>query len=107
MSEKQKTIKHSVSVSGVGLHTGKACTLTFTPAKEDYGIKFQRVDLENNPIIEANVDLVVHTNRGTNLEKNGVSIHTTEHVLAAIAGAQIDNLLIEITACETPILDGS
>ena len=107
MSEKQKTIKHSVSVSGVGLHTGKACTLTFTPAKEDYGIKFQRVDLENNPIIEANVDLVVHTNRGTNLEKNGVSIHTTEHVLAAIAGAQIDNLLIKITACETPILDGS
>ena len=107
MSEKQKTIKHRVSVSGVGLHTGKECTLTFTPAKEDYGIKFQRVDLENNPIIEANVDLVVHTNRGTNLEKNGVSIHTTEHVLAAIAGAQIDNLLIEITACETPILDGS
>ncbi len=107
MSEKQKTIKHSVSVSGVGLHTGKACTLTFTPAKEDYGIKFQRVDLENNPIIEANVDLVVHTNRGTNIEKNGVRIHTTEHVLAAISGAQIDNLLIKITACETPILDGS
>ena len=107
MSEKQKTIKQKVKVSGVGLHTGKACTLTFVPAKEDFGIKFQRVDLENKPIIEADVDFVVHTNRGTNIAKNGVSIHTTEHVLAAISGAQIDNLLIKITACETPILDGS
>ena len=107
MSEKQKTIKHSISVRGVGLHTGVECRMTFVPAEEDFGIKFQRVDLKNKPIIEANVDLVVHTNRGTNIEQNGVSIHTTEHVLAAISGAQIDNLLIKITACETPILDGS
>ena len=107
MSEKQKTIKQSISVSGVGLHTGVESIITFVPAEEDFGIKFQRTDLENKPIIEANVDLVVHTNRGTNIEKNGVGIHTTEHVLAAITGAQIDNLLIKITACETPILDGS
>ncbi len=107
MSEKQKTIKQSISISGVGLHTGVESTITFVPAEEDFGIKFQRTDLENKPIIEADVDLVVHTNRGTNIEKNGVSIHTTEHVLAAIAGAQIDNLLIKINACEMPILDGS
>ena len=107
MSEQQRTIKNSITVSGVGLHTGKNCRMTFVPAKEDFGIKFQRVDLENKPIIEADADLVYSTNRGTSLRKNGVSIHTTEHVLAAISGAQIDNLLIEIDAAETPILDGS
>ncbi len=107
MSEKQITIKERVSVSGVGLHTGVECRLTFVPAKEDSGIRFQRIDLEDKPIIEANVDLVSSTNRGTTIKKNSVSIHTTEHVLAAITGAQIDNLLIEINAAETPILDGS
>ncbi|MBC8266742.1 MAG: bifunctional UDP-3-O-[3-hydroxymyristoyl] N-acetylglucosamine deacetylase/3-hydroxyacyl-ACP dehydratase [Flavobacteriales bacterium] len=107
MSNKQKTIKQSISISGVGLHTGVKSTITFTPAKEDFGIKFQRTDLENKPIIEADANLVSQTNRGTTLKKNGVSIHTTEHILAAITGAQIDNLLIEIDACETPILDGS
>lgn len=107
MREQQRTIKNSITVSGVGLHTGKNCKMTFVPAKEDFGIKFQRVDLENKPIIEADADLVYSTNRGTSLRKNGVSIHTTEHVLAAISGAQIDNLLIEIDAAETPILDGS
>ncbi len=107
MSKKQRTIKQSISISGVGLHTGVESTITFIPAEEDFGIKFQRTDLENKPIIEADIDLVVHTIRGTNIEKDGVSIRTTEHVLAAIAGAQIDNLLIKINACETPILDGS
>ena len=107
MSEKQLTIKERVSVSGVGLHTGVECRLTFVPAKEDSGIRFQRIDLEDKPIIEANADLVSSTNRGTTIKKNSVSIHTTEHVLAAITGAQIDNLLIEINSAETPILDGS
>ena len=107
MSEQQRTIKNSITVSGVGLHTGKNCRMTFVPAKEDFGIKFQRVDLKNKPIIDADANLVYCTNRGTSLRKNGVSIHTTEHVLAAITGAKIDNLLIEIDAAETPILDGS
>ena len=107
MNEKQITIKERVSVSGVGLHTGIECSMTFVPAKEDFGIKFQRIDLEDKPIIEADANLVSSTNRGTTIKKNGVSIHTTEHVLAAITGAQIDNLLIEINAPETPILDGS
>ncbi|SVE19708.1 uncharacterized protein METZ01_LOCUS472562, partial [marine metagenome] len=107
MNKKQITIKERVSVSGVGLHTGVECSMTFVPAKEDFGIKFQRIDLEDKPIIEADVNLVSSTNRGTTIKKNGVSIHTTEHVLAAITGAQIDNLMIEINAPETPILDGS
>ena len=107
MSRKQITIKERVSVSGVGLHTGVKCIMTFVPAEEDFGIQFQRIDLEDNPIIEADANLVSCTNRGTTIKKNGVSINTTEHVLAAITGAQIDNLLIEINASETPILDGS
>ncbi|MEE2700535.1 MAG: bifunctional UDP-3-O-[3-hydroxymyristoyl] N-acetylglucosamine deacetylase/3-hydroxyacyl-ACP dehydratase [Bacteroidota bacterium] len=107
MSEQQRTIKSSITVSGVGLHTGKKCSMTFVPSKEDFGVKFQRIDLENKPIIEADANLVFSTNRGTSLRKNGVSIHTTEHVLAAISGEQIDNLLIQIDAAETPILDGS
>ena len=107
MNEKQRTIKTSVSISGVGLHTGTRCSMKFVPEKEDFGIKFQRVDLKTKPIIEADANLVFSTNRGTSLKKNGVSIHTTEHVLAAISGLQIDNLLIEIDAAEIPILDGS
>ena len=107
MSEQQRTIKNSITVSGVGLHTGKNCRMTFVPAKEDFGIKFQRVDLKNKPIIKADANLVSSTNRGTSLRKNGISIHTTEHVLAAISGAQIDNLLIKIDSSEIPILDGS
>ena len=70
--------------------------MTFIPAEEDFGIKFQRVDLKNKPIIEADADLVDSTNRGTTLKKNNVSVYTIEHILAAIEGAQIDNILIEI-----------
>ena len=107
MSEKQKTIKQKISVTGIGLHTGIESTLTFVPAKEDFGIKFQRVDLKDKPILRADADLVSHTNRGTTIKQKDVYVHTTEHVLAAITGAGIDNLLIEINAIEVPILDGS
>jgi len=107
MSEKQRTIKQSVSITGVGLHTGKTVTLTFNPAPENHWYKFQRVDVEGQPIIEADVDLVVDTSRGTTLEKNGVRVHTTEHVLAALVGLGIDNCLIQINAPEMPIMDGS
>jgi UDP-3-O-[3-hydroxymyristoyl] N-acetylglucosamine deacetylase/3-hydroxyacyl-[acyl-carrier-protein] dehydratase len=107
MSNKQHTIKQKVSVTGVGLHTGKKVTLTFNPAPENHWYKFQRTDVEGQPIIEADADLVVDTSRGTTLEKNGVRVHTTEHVLAALVGLQIDNCLIQVDGPEMPIMDGS
>jgi UDP-3-O-[3-hydroxymyristoyl] N-acetylglucosamine deacetylase / 3-hydroxyacyl-[acyl-carrier-protein] dehydratase len=107
MNEKQRTIQRSVSVTGVGLHTGKPVTLTFCPAPENHWFKFQRVDLEGHPVIEADADLVVDTSRGTTLEKKGVRVHTTEHVLAALLGSGIDNCLIQVTGPEMPIMDGS
>jgi len=107
MSDKQRTIQKSVSVSGVGLHTGKPVTLTFLPAAENHWFKFQRMDLEGQPIIDADAELVVDTSRGTTLEKNGARVHTTEHVLAALLGLGIDNCLIQVTGPEMPIMDGS
>src|SRR5690606_13952535 len=107
MSDKQRTIKKAVSVSGVGLHTGKPVTLTFNPAPENHWFKFKRVDVEGQPVINADADLVVDTSRGTTLEKDGVRVYTTEHVLAALAGLEIDNALIELDGPEIPIMDGS
>ena len=107
MSNKQQTIKREVSLSGVGLHTGNTVKMTFKAAPIDHGYAFARVDLEGEPIIAAKAEYVVNTQRGTNLEKNGVQIQTSEHVLAAAVGLGIDNLLIEIDASEPPIMDGS
>jgi UDP-3-O-[3-hydroxymyristoyl] N-acetylglucosamine deacetylase/3-hydroxyacyl-[acyl-carrier-protein] dehydratase len=107
MSKKQKTIKKQVTLSGVGLHTGNTVSMTFKPAPENYGFAFIRIDLEGTPTIEAKAEYVVNTQRGTNIEKNGVQIQTSEHVLAAAVGLGIDNLLIEIDASEPPIMDGS
>ncbi len=107
MSEKKRTLKSPVSVSGVGLHTGASATLTIHPADENYGYKFQRIDVDGKPIIEADCDLVVDTSRGTTLGKNGVKVSTVEHVLAALVGMQIDNAHIEIDGPEVPIMDGS
>ncbi len=104
---KQRTISKEVSLTGVGLHTGKEVTITFKPAPVDYGYAFVRVDLEGNPIIEADANYVVNTQRGTNLEKLGVKIQTSEHVLAALVGMEVDNCLIELNASEPPIMDGS
>ena len=104
---KQTTISKSVSLSGVGIHTGKKVKITFKPAPANHGYAFSRIDLEGNPIINADANLVVNTKRGTNLEKNGVSIQTSEHVLAALVGLEIDNVLIELNASEPPIMDGS
>ncbi len=103
----QCTIAKEVSIKGVGLHTGKDVTMTFKPAQENYGYVFVRLDLEGKPEIEADASYVVNTHRGTNLEKQGVSIHTSEHVLAALVGLQIDNCIIELDASEPPIMDGS
>lgn len=107
MPEKQKTIKKAVSVSGIGLHSGKEVTLTFKPAPANHGYKFKRVDLNNQPEIKVDVDYVKDTSRGTSIEHNGVQVFTTEHVLAAVAGLEIDNILIELDQAETPIKDGS
>ena len=104
---KQTTIVKEVTLKGVGLHTGKDVTMTFKPAPENYGYKFVRVDLEGHPVIEADACYVVNTQRGTNLEKHGVNINTSEHVLAALVGLQIDNCMIELDASEPPIMDGS
>jgi len=107
MSEKQKTIQHPVSIDGVGLHTGKKVVLTFKPAPENYGYKFSRTDLNFGTLVDADVDNVIDTSRGTSLEHEGVRIDTVEHVLAALAGLEIDNVLVELNQSETPILDGS
>lgn len=107
MNVKQRTIASEVSISGVGLHTGKAVTMTFKPAAENHGYKFKRVDLEGHPIIDADVDNVTDTSRGTTITQNGASVSTVEHVLAALVGLEIDNVLIELDAPETAIMDGS
>ena len=104
---KQRTIANEVTLKGVGLHTGENVIMKFIPAPENHGFAFKRVDLEGEPIIEADANYVVNTQRGTNLEKHGVKIHTSEHVLAALVGMEIDNVLIELDAPEPPIMDGS
>ncbi|MGO4903877.1 bifunctional UDP-3-O-[3-hydroxymyristoyl] N-acetylglucosamine deacetylase/3-hydroxyacyl-ACP dehydratase [Flavobacterium sp. W20_MBD1_R3] len=104
---KQKTIKTEISLTGVGLHTGKEVKMTFKPAPINKGFTFVRVDLEGQPIVEADANYVVNTQRGTNLEKLGVKIQTPEHVLAALTGCDLDNVIIELNASELPIMDGS
>ncbi|WP_396634578.1 bifunctional UDP-3-O-[3-hydroxymyristoyl] N-acetylglucosamine deacetylase/3-hydroxyacyl-ACP dehydratase [Maribacter sp. R86514] len=104
---KQRTIGKEVSLTGVGLHTGSDVTIKFVPADKNHGYAFKRVDLEGAPVIPADAALVNNTQRGTNLEKNGVKIQTSEHVLAALVGLEIDNVLIELNAAEPPIMDGS
>ena len=107
MIEKQRTLKESIVFNGVGLHTGEAVTMEICPAEDNHGYKFQRVDIENQPIIKADVDYVVATDRGTTLEQNGARVYTTEHVLAALYASQVDNALIKINGPEIPIMDGS
>ncbi len=105
--DKQKTLAKSFKIEGKGLHTGVNVTMNFLPAPENHGFKFKRVDLENAPVIDADVDLVVDTSRGTLLEQNGARIGTIEHALAALVGMDLDNVLIEVNNEEAPIMDGS
>ncbi len=107
MNTKQHTIKKSVSISGVGLHTGVKATMTFIPAAIGHGIRFQRIDISGQPIVEADVDNVVDISRGTTIEKSGARINTVEHTLAALVGLEIDNVLIQLDGPEPPIMDGS
>ncbi|MCK4715530.1 MAG: bifunctional UDP-3-O-[3-hydroxymyristoyl] N-acetylglucosamine deacetylase/3-hydroxyacyl-ACP dehydratase [Candidatus Marinimicrobia bacterium] len=107
MSRNQYTIKNPVSVSGIGLHTGVKSTITFKTAPEYSGIRFVRTDVENCPEILADINHVVDISRGTTIAQNGFQIHTVEHVLAAVAGLEIDNIFIEVNNIEPPVCDGS
>ena len=107
MSTKQNTIERPVSVTGKGLHTGVDVTITFQPAPENFGFKFKRIDIEGEPVIEANVSKVRGTERGTVLKEGDVTISTIEHVMAALIGCDLDNVLMEINGPEAPIIDGS
>ncbi len=103
----QQTIKKSVTVAGVGLHTGQQVEMTFHPAPPNHGYKFRRTDVAGEPVIEADADLVIDTARGTTIARNGVKVSTIEHTLAALVGMGVDNVMIDLNASETPIMDGS
>jgi UDP-3-O-[3-hydroxymyristoyl] N-acetylglucosamine deacetylase/3-hydroxyacyl-[acyl-carrier-protein] dehydratase len=104
---KQKTIKKKISLNGVGLHTGIMIQMNILPAEVKHGVKFKRVDLEGQPVIPADVSYVTGTNRGTILERGGHQVRTVEHLLSALSGLEVDNVLVEINGPEVPILDGS
>lgn len=103
----QHTLKEEFVVQGVGLHTGKPATMCVKPANPGFGYKFQRIDLEGEPFIKADVDYVVDTSRGTTLELNGCRVATVEHILSALVGMGVDNALIQLDGEEVPIMDGS
>lgn len=105
--KKQQTIKKKISIKGIGLHTGVKSIATFNPAEKNFGIRFKRLDLENCPEIIADIDHVVDISRGTTIGQSDIHIHTVEHILSAVFGLQIDNILIELTAKEPPVMDGS
>jgi len=107
MLEKQQTIAKSVSISGVGLHTGTVSALKFVPAPENHGIKFVRTDLPDKPVIDAHLSNVTDLARGTTIGRNGAQVHTVEHIMSALYGMQIDNALIEVDGIEPPVMDGS
>ncbi len=107
MVEKQRTIKRSISMTGIGLHTGNTCTMTFKPAPPDHGIRFVRVDLPGAPSVIADIDHVVDISRGTTLQNGEAKVYTVEHVLAAFAGLQLDNMMVELDNNEPPVGDGS
>jgi UDP-3-O-[3-hydroxymyristoyl] N-acetylglucosamine deacetylase/3-hydroxyacyl-[acyl-carrier-protein] dehydratase len=107
LTSKQHTLKTHFTLSGVGLHTGHAVNMTLKPANPGFGIRFQRVDLPGQPVVKADVDYVVDTSRGTTLEHDGARVSTVEHLLAALVGLGIDNVLIELDGPEIPIMDGS
>ena len=103
----QRTIAKETSCVGTGLHTGVESKITFKPAPEDFGIRFKRMDVDGCPEIKADIDHVVDISRGTTIEENGVRIHTVEHALAACVGIGLDNVLIELSEKEPPVMDGS
>lgn len=105
--QKQQTLKESFTLKGKGLHTGQFITAVFNPAEENFGYKIQRTDIEGQPIVDCNADLVGDTQRGTVLVKGDIKISTIEHAMAALYACGIDNCLIQLDGPEVPILDGS
>src|SRR5215813_9657728 len=105
--DRQHTLQSDASISGTGIHTGLQVDMILKPAAPNFGIQFQRTDLPGQPTIKADCDLVTDTSRGTTLESNGIKINTIEHVLAALVGMGIDNVLISLNGPEVPIMDGS
>ena len=103
----QHTIREPLTISGARIHTGQSVTMLIKPAEPNTGINFQRTDLPGKPIVKADVDNVIETNRSTTIEYNGARVGTIEHMMAALTGMQIDNVLVEIDGEEVPILDGS
>ncbi len=104
---KQRTLKKQISATGVGLHNGEKVTLTLKPAAIDTGIVFKRADLPEAPTIQAQPDAVRDTRMCSALEHNGARVSTVEHLMSALAGLGVDNVMIEVTASEIPIMDGS
>ena len=104
---KQNTLSKEITLEGIGLHTGKEVKMVLKPAAIDNGFTFVRTDLEGNPVVEADATYVSSTERGTVLEKKGVRIQTCEHILAALVGMDLDNVIIELNSSEPPIMDGS
>ena len=107
MERNQRTIRTSQSCEGIGLHTGVETVITFHPAPEDFGIRFIRSDIPNCMEVKADIDHVVDISRGTTIEENDIRIHTVEHALAAVSGLRLDNILIELSGKEPPVMDGS
>lgn len=107
MYEKQRTIKREMAMSGIGLHTGTNCHMIFKPAEPDTGIRFVRADLPEKPWVIADIDHVVDISRGTTLQNGEAKVYTVEHVLAAFAGLQLDNMIVELDGPEPPVGDGS
>ena len=105
--EKQRTLAGELTFEGIGVHTGIKSKITIKPAEEGHGIKFKRVDVDGQPVIDAVAENVVDTRRSTTIEKDGVRVSTIEHLMASLYGMKIDNALIEINGPEVPILDGS
>lgn len=107
LSQFQQTIAAAVSISGVGIHSGQTVDIQLKPAEPNTGIVFKRIDLPNSPSVKADVDNVTDTTRSTTISANGATVGTIEHLMAALVGNGVDNVLIEINAAEVPILDGS
>ena len=103
----QKTIINPISFKGIGLHTGSSVSIVVEPAPENHGIKFQRVDCENQPIISADVNLVTDTKRSTTIEKDNIKVVTVEHLMSSLYALKVNNALIKIDSTEVPILQGS
>jgi len=104
---KQRTLRNVISATGVGLHTGQKVTMTLRPAAVDTGIVFRRVDLPQTPLIKADPFQVTDTRLCSALEANGAKVMTVEHLMSALAGLGIDNVYVDLTASEVPIMDGS